>query len=581
MKSERTYAAAIAAIVLAALVAAGCRKDDDDDDGTVVVEEDDGNDSPKSPPPSQPPPNQPPPDPGGGGGGGGGTTENLVVRWNEKALQIFVADDERRPTVAARTMFLLHTAMWDAYALFHPTFDPVVMDVALRRPTDAQTQSNRNAAAIYAAWRFLRTEFPAHLGEIDTLLSEHGMSPSDSADLATPAGIGNSAAAEVRSARETDGSNSAGGYAEVTSSKYPALYAPYAVDDPDSPNWIDTHSGFNHDRWMAMAVPTGTLMDADGDPSVNYGDPATFNIQTFVTPHWGNVTPFALAVSSEFRPPKPPDHESFAPYTTTQGVATTETEAWHDQHSDVSFLNRTLTPTGKVVAELFNAGPGRGTIVVLLNRLSYGISVRDAHTIEDDMRFYFALSAALFDVSIAAWEGKRHYDFVNAIAAIRHEGYGFMVEGWGGPNDGNQTFDGRFWKPYQDGLYLSSPWPEWPATPTSFTSAWAHIVEEFTGGEAFHAPGVMVPDVNGDGSEDELGVFSVSSGWSTIETGPTETVTITWATVVEVADDAQDSVLLGGLTIRDAAAWARPMGHNVGGKVWTKVLTYFNGSAVP
>jgi hypothetical protein len=100
-----------------------------------------------------------------------------------------------------------------------------------------------------------------------------GYNPDDiSTDPATPAGVGNQAAAAVLAFRANDGSNQANGYADTSG------YVP--VNTPDTVN------GPFH--WQPLRVPDG-----------NGG----FNVQKFLTPHWRAVTPFALTSPDQFKLP--------------------------------------------------------------------------------------------------------------------------------------------------------------------------------------------------------------------------------------------------------------------------------------
>jgi len=40
------------------------------------------------------------------------------------------------------------------------------------------------------------------------------------------------------------------------------------------------------------------------------------------------------------------------------------------------------------------------------------VSRRDGHTLDQDVKLFFALANAVFDASIVAWDCKRAYDYV-------------------------------------------------------------------------------------------------------------------------------------------------------------------------
>ena len=70
------------------------------------------------------------------------------------------------------------------------------------------------------------------------------------------------------------------------------------------------------------------------------------------------------------------------------------------------------------------------------------VSRRDAHTLDDDAKFFFMLGNAMFDSSIACWDCKRHYNAIRPISAIHFVYAGKIIRAWGGPNAGTTTFDG-------------------------------------------------------------------------------------------------------------------------------------------
>jgi hypothetical protein len=64
------------------------------------------------------------------------------------------------------------------------------------------------------------------------------------------------------------------------------------------------------------------------------------------------------------------------------------------------------------------------------------VSARDHHTVDQDAKMFFALGNAVFDAGIAAWDGKRAFDSVRPITAIRWLFHGQPVHAWAGPGLG-------------------------------------------------------------------------------------------------------------------------------------------------
>ncbi|OYV02485.1 MAG: hypothetical protein CFE45_00165 [Burkholderiales bacterium PBB5] len=48
------------------------------------------------------------------------------------------------------------------------------------------------------------------------------------------------------------------------------------------------------------------------------------------------------------------------------------------------------------------------------------VSQRDHHTLDADVKMFFALANAIHDAAIATWECKRYYDYARPVTAIRH-----------------------------------------------------------------------------------------------------------------------------------------------------------------
>lgn len=162
---------------------------------------------------------------------------SVVVRWNEVMLA-GIRNSSPRPTVVARSQFMVHSAIYDAWTVYHPIAVSTELVIS-KRPVQEQTDANKAEAISQAAYQMLVTLFPSYetnTGAFSTLLEDLGYAPVFSGDSVTPSGIGFSAAQAVLNARSTDGSNSAGNFADTTSTTYPTLYAPVNSADPLAPN---------------------------------------------------------------------------------------------------------------------------------------------------------------------------------------------------------------------------------------------------------------------------------------------------------------------------------------------------------
>ena len=504
---------------------------------------------------------------------------SVVVRWNE-AMLAAIRSNPPSPTVISYKLYLVHEAMFDAWSLYDGAAVPtVVLDPALRRPSSEHSDANKAAAVSQAAYHMLIRLFPDY--EHDThafsnLLHRLGYEAVDAAD-ATPAGTGFRAAQAVIASRADDGSNAENDYTDVTSSRYPYLFEALNSADPEANN-APGHSGFDPNHWQPLRVPTGEVVSEDGFPLIDPADPASYHDQTFVTPHWGAVTPFALTSGDQFRPPPPPQMGSSAPYTDALGQTMTNDEAYRKQFNQVLEYSANLTDYHKCIAEYWADGPRTETPPGHWNALAHGISQRDRHTLDDDVKLYFALNGAIFDASIAAWEAKRAYDFVRPASALRHLYAGQMITAWGGPGLGTQTILGDTWRPYQSLTFVTPAFPEYASGHSTFSAAAADVLTRYTGSDRFYdGVTVLQDDFNGDGIPDLLGQYLVPVGGNRFEASPSEVVVLQWETFQDAADEAAISRLYGGIHVQDGDRHGRVMGKQIGAQAYALSERYWLG----
>ena len=385
---------------------------------------------------------------GGCGGGDDGFQPSVVIEWNQATLDA-IRNAPPKPTVHSRALFLVHTSMYDAWAAYDPVANGTQLDGRLRRPASERSESNKRTAVSYAAYAALLRLYPTYEQQTRAFTAHmKGLGlPTDPATLAnrdpaTPAGIGNLAAETLLDARLNDGSNQANDYAEQVSATYPTFYRPVNSADPVASNTVGGPT-FDPARWQPLRVPNGKATDpVTGFPVAIDADPSTYADQQFLTPHWGVVTPFALVSGSELRPPPPPQPGSAAPYTDGRGITRSNDEAYRRQADEIIQLTAELTERHKVSAEYWADGPDSVTPPGHWNEFATDLSYKYRYGIDQDVRLFFALNAALMDSSIACWESKRYYDFIRPISAIRHLYFHSTVPGWAGPGLGTQTMPG-------------------------------------------------------------------------------------------------------------------------------------------
>lgn len=502
---------------------------------------------------------------------------SVVAEWNEEMLAA-VRANAPRPTVVSRSMFLVHSAIYDAWAAYDAVaLASVPANRSLRRPAGEHTEANRHMAVSFAARRVLAHEWPTEVERFDDFLASLGYSPSDSMDATTPDGLGNRVAQAVLDARADDGSNYAANYADTVTAHFPMVYLPHNSADPNDSNAAG-QPHFNPSRWQPLRVPTGALTDGNGNPVIDHEDPATYSDQKFLTPHWGDVRSFAAGDPHGYLPPRPPQHGSDAPYVDALGQSMSNHEAWNRQFDQVLEFSANLTDEHKVIAEFWADGPRSETPPGHWNQLAQGVSVRDDHDIGTDARMFFALNAAVFDAGIVTWYTKRVYDFIRPAAAIRHKYAGQTIMAWGGPDQGTQEIAGEDWLPYQALTFVTPPFAEFTSGHSGFSAASAAILTELTGSETFYDGVTRIgKDLNGDGEEDLLGQHIAMPGSNMFEGSPVDEVVLRWETFKEAADEAGISRLYGGIHVQDGDLHGRIIGERVAEAVLARSKALFAG----
>ena len=205
---------------------------------------------------------------------------------------------------------------------------------------------------------------------------------------------------------------------------------------------------------------------------------------------------------------------------------------------------------------------GTVTTVSLERWLNFArfVSTRDHHTIDEDVKMYFALTEAMLDASIAAWDAKRTYDSVRPVTAISFLFNGKKIRTWGGPGKGTVEMDGSQWLPYQLRTFPTPPTPEYVSEQSAFSAAAARTLERWTGSQSFEYS-VAVP-----------------SGSSKIEpeVTPAKPVTLKWATFRDVADDAGMAGRYGGIQFARGDLIGRRLGELAADRAWGKAQSYFD-----
>ena len=119
----------------------------------------------------------------------------MVLQWDEELLQAVRALPPG-PTVTARAISVVHTAIFDAWAAYDPIARGTRLGTQLRRPAAERTLANKNKAISFAAYKALVDLFPARQFDFAEQMSYLGYAV-DGSDASTPATVGNTAGQAV------------------------------------------------------------------------------------------------------------------------------------------------------------------------------------------------------------------------------------------------------------------------------------------------------------------------------------------------------------------------------------------------
>jgi hypothetical protein len=233
--------------------------------------------------------------------------------------------------------------------------------------------------------------------------------------------------------------------------------------------------------------------------------------------------------------------------------------------------------------------------------------------LEWEVKLYFALNGALHDAACAAWSVKRYYDGWRPISAIRYCGGAgqcsdpglasyhtnglplipdlielvtadtvasgrhagltpgkIAVFAWPGqpafPDtdaSGVHWVHAEDWMPYQRKTFVTPAFPGYISGHSTFSRAAAEVMTAFTGSRWFP---------NG------LGTYTINRLIN--EAGPTQPVTLQWASYFDAADQVGLSRIWGGIHPPVDDLTGRRVGSQVGLAAWQLARKFFDGSVI-
>lgn len=449
----------------------------------------------------------------------------MAYRWGSVVLEGTANDTEQnrpRPPVNSRMVALPMIAMFDAWSRYDRVAVPVHLARVGRRPAAEQDLAHKETAISYAVCRVLQEVYPADSQLFAARLKAFGYDPTNrSMDASTPEGIGNMAARAVLDARHHDGSNMHGD--EPGSDTLYGDYTHYVpVNPPGAINDID--------RWQ----PKYFISEKDGHRFA----------PGCMAPHWGKVKPFALDRASQFRPPAPP----------RMGDPLLEKEV-----REVVQLQAALTNEQKALVEFMRDGPRSVQQAGHWLVFSRDVSLRDEHTLDQDVQMYFVVATTAMDCFIACWDAKMFYDNSRPYQQVHALMGEEEITGWGGPLKGMVRMKGKDWRPYSPDSFLCPPFPAYPSGHSTVSGGCSKALELFTGSDAYGAEVRLLP------------------GWLT-EPGITQdSVTLRFPTFSSTAEQAGWSRVLGGYHIQTDNLVGLELGRKVAAVTHAKCMAHIRG----
>ncbi|GAA3570040.1 vanadium-dependent haloperoxidase [Snuella lapsa] len=385
--------------------------------------------------------------------------DNVAYQWAHIALEGTANDTDKfkpRPTITSRFLGLIFTSMFDAWTRYDDKASPVYLNDVARQPKNKRTLKNKEIAVSYAAYRALSEYYYSDSVMFKNKMIKLGLDPNNkSLDPTTPEGIGNLAAKMVIDARRHDGSNQ---YGDVEGS----MGKPYF-----------DYTGYK------------PVNDADNNVDINRWQPKYFSdgkggkfAPGCLTPYWQKVRPLLLSTADQFRPGPPPVLGS---------------DQLKEEVKEVVELQANLTPEHKALVEFMRDGPKSVQQAGHWLKFAQDVSLRDHHTLDEDIKMYFLVESVAMDGFIACWDSKMHYDFARPYALVHEYYQDQTIDAWGGPDKGMVKMKGQEWRPYSPDTFLCPPFPSYVSGHSTISGGCAEALRLFTGNDKFGVEVELIP----------------------------------------------------------------------------------------
>jgi len=448
--------------------------------------------------------------------------ENIAYKWAAKALDATAWDTDRfapRPTITSRYLALTMVAIYDAWSMYEPEAKSIYYQTELSVPEELQNIRNKEAAVSYAAYEALQEYYYSDSARFREYLLSLGYSPDTIVDNPlSPIRIGREAAKAVIDARKADGANQ---YGEEEGSNGDPYFNYIGYEPVNSP---DKNVDIN--RWQPKYF-------------TNPEDGSRF-APGCLTPYWQLVEPITLDSASQFRSPPPPMYGG---------------EQLRKEVAEVVEMQANLTPEQIALVEFMRDGPRSVQQAGHWLKFAQEVSVRDQHTLDEDVQMYLLVELAAMDGFIASWDSKMHYDFARPYALVHEYFEGDTIYGWAGPVKGFKKIRGEDWMPYSPPVFLCPPFPSYVSGHSTISGACAEVLRLYKGDDTFGSKVRLQP------------------GALTEPDPAYDSVTLHFPTFTETAEMAGVSRVLGGYHIQADNVEGLELGRNVA----QHVFDYYKG----
>jgi len=178
------------------------------------------------------------------------------------------------------------------------------------------------------------------------------------------------------------------------------------------------------------------------------------------------------------------------------------------------------------------------------------VSIRDNHTLDEDVKMFFYNQVVAMDSFIASWDSKMFYDSARPYALVHDYYQDQVIKAWGGVGKGMVDMDGSEWRPYSPDTFLCPPFPSYTSGHSTISGGCAEALKLWTGSDEF-----------GDS-------VTLVAGYLTEPDNLGDTITLEFPTFTKTAEMAGISRVLGGYHIQSDNIAGLQLGRDVAHEAW-------------